>query len=203
MSLRVGMHWTPTPACSVCKQCSQASSMLAQHICVHAVHSGGGRLPPQHQRDHGGACERALQPPELPRPLPAGAGLPLLMRPVLRQRLSLLLPQGSLVWAQKTLPPVLHSSLGKRLACLGSRIWRRSCSAAAPAGWRCCASLVGTHPVLHLPGAPTLLQAMVQSMDNAGIDVMVYPTWSNPPQLVGDYGSPDGEQPCPCPLACC
>lgn len=39
----------------------------------------------------------------------------------------------------------------------------------------------------------TMLQAMVESMDSAGIDVMVYPTWSNPAQLVGDYGSPDGE----------
>ena len=35
-------------------------------------------------------------------------------------------------------------------------------------------------------------QATVQSMDNAGIDVMVFPTWSNPALLVGDYGSPDG-----------
>ena len=42
-------------------------------------------------------------------------------------------------------------------------------------------------------------QATVQSMDNAGIDVMVYPTWSNPALLVGNYGSPDGV-PTPCPL---
>lgn len=29
-------------------------------------------------------------------------------------------------------------------------------------------------------------------MDNAGVDVVAYPTWSNPPRLIGDTTSPDG-----------
>ena len=37
------------------------------------------------------------------------------------------------------------------------------------------------------------MQRLIESMDNASIAVLVYPTWSNPPLLIGDYGSPDGE----------
>ena len=29
-------------------------------------------------------------------------------------------------------------------------------------------------------------------MDGAGVDVIVYPTWSNVARLVGDYITPDG-----------
>ncbi len=29
-------------------------------------------------------------------------------------------------------------------------------------------------------------------MDRQDVDVVVYPTWSNPPRLIGDIGSPDG-----------
>lgn len=34
-------------------------------------------------------------------------------------------------------------------------------------------------------------------MNNANLDVVVYPTWSNPPRLIGDYFSADGA---PCGL---
>ena len=37
------------------------------------------------------------------------------------------------------------------------------------------------------------MQVVIESMDNASISVLVYPTWSNPPLLIGDYGSLDGE----------
>lgn len=35
-------------------------------------------------------------------------------------------------------------------------------------------------------------QRLIESMDSAGLDVLVYPTWANVPRLVGDYSSPDG-----------
>ncbi len=38
------------------------------------------------------------------------------------------------------------------------------------------------------------LQRLVESMNNANLDVIVYPTWTNPPRLIGDFFSPDGEQ---------
>ena len=36
------------------------------------------------------------------------------------------------------------------------------------------------------------LQRLVQSMDNTGVDVIVYPTWSFPPRLLGASSLPDG-----------
>jgi len=36
------------------------------------------------------------------------------------------------------------------------------------------------------------VQRLVQSMDNAEVDVVIYPTWSNPPRLIGDTVSADG-----------
>ena len=36
------------------------------------------------------------------------------------------------------------------------------------------------------------MQRLIESMDGAGVDVIVYPTWSNVARLVGDYISPDG-----------
>ena len=30
-------------------------------------------------------------------------------------------------------------------------------------------------------------------MNNQNVDVLVFPTWSNPPRLIGDYYSCDGE----------
>jgi Asp-tRNA(Asn)/Glu-tRNA(Gln) amidotransferase A subunit family amidase len=35
--------------------------------------------------------------------------------------------------------------------------------------------------------------AMLAAMDNAGIDAIVYPTWSNPPRKIGDMQSPAGD----------
>ena len=29
-------------------------------------------------------------------------------------------------------------------------------------------------------------------MDGSRLDVLVYPTWNNPPRLIGDLNSPDG-----------
>lgn len=34
--------------------------------------------------------------------------------------------------------------------------------------------------------------AVVQAMDDARIDALVYPTWSNPPRLIGDLNTPHG-----------
>ena len=36
------------------------------------------------------------------------------------------------------------------------------------------------------------VQRLIESMDDAGVDVIVYPTWSNVARLVGDYITPDG-----------
>ena len=36
------------------------------------------------------------------------------------------------------------------------------------------------------------VQRLIESMNNANVDVIVYPTWSNPPRLIGDYYSADG-----------
>ena len=38
-----------------------------------------------------------------------------------------------------------------------------------------------------------LREAVVGTMDEARVDVMVYPTWSNPPRLIGDMESPHGD----------
>ena len=38
-----------------------------------------------------------------------------------------------------------------------------------------------------------LVQRLIQSMNDANVDAIVYPTWSNPPRLIGDYYSFDGE----------
>lgn len=37
-----------------------------------------------------------------------------------------------------------------------------------------------------------LRAAVVQSMDDARVDALIYPTWSNPPRLIGDLNSPHG-----------
>lgn len=36
------------------------------------------------------------------------------------------------------------------------------------------------------------VQRLIESMNKANVDVVVYPTWSNPPRLIGDYFSADG-----------
>ena len=41
----------------------------------------------------------------------------------------------------------------------------------------------------------TGVQRLIESMDGAGVDVIVYPTWSNVARLVGDYITPDGAPP--------
>ncbi|MCK4702906.1 amidase, partial [Candidatus Bathyarchaeota archaeon] len=38
-----------------------------------------------------------------------------------------------------------------------------------------------------------LREAVVGAMDEARVDAMVYPTWSNPPRLIGDMESPHGD----------
>ena len=48
------------------------------------------------------------------------------------------------------------------------------------------------------PGMAVCAQRLIESMDNAKVDVLVFPTWSNPARLIGDYYSPDGA---PCILA--
>ena len=36
-------------------------------------------------------------------------------------------------------------------------------------------------------------QAMLKTMDALKLDAFVYPTWSNPPRLIGDLNSPHGD----------
>ena len=36
-------------------------------------------------------------------------------------------------------------------------------------------------------------RAVLRSMDNANVNALVYPTWSNPPRLIGDLNSPAGD----------
>jgi Asp-tRNA(Asn)/Glu-tRNA(Gln) amidotransferase A subunit family amidase len=53
----------------------------------------------------------------------------------------------------------------------------------------------GTSPCLdvyHDPKRIAFRNAVVKAMDDAHIDAFIYPTWSNPPRLVGDLTSPNG-----------
>lgn len=36
-------------------------------------------------------------------------------------------------------------------------------------------------------------RAVLQAMDTAGVDALIYPTWSNPPRLIGDLNTPAGD----------
>ena len=50
-------------------------------------------------------------------------------------------------------------------------------------------------PCVDVEGDPrraALRKAVVGAMDNAGIDILVYPTWNNPPRKLGDLESPHG-----------
>lgn len=37
-----------------------------------------------------------------------------------------------------------------------------------------------------------LREAVVRAMDASGVDALIYPTWSNPPRLIGDLNTPHG-----------
>jgi len=47
--------------------------------------------------------------------------------------------------------------------------------------------------VYHLPKNVALRDALQKAMDEARIDAVIYPTWSNPPRKVGDTESPAGD----------
>jgi Asp-tRNA(Asn)/Glu-tRNA(Gln) amidotransferase A subunit family amidase len=36
-------------------------------------------------------------------------------------------------------------------------------------------------------------EAVLKAMDAAQVDAVVYPTWSNPPRLIGDLNTPHGD----------
>ena len=38
-----------------------------------------------------------------------------------------------------------------------------------------------------------LRSAVLQLMDSARLDALLYPTWSNPPRLIGDLNTPGGD----------
>jgi Asp-tRNA(Asn)/Glu-tRNA(Gln) amidotransferase A subunit family amidase len=38
-----------------------------------------------------------------------------------------------------------------------------------------------------------LRAAVVKLMDSAQLDALIYPTWSNPPRLIGDLNTPGGD----------
>ena len=40
--------------------------------------------------------------------------------------------------------------------------------------------------------ARRLAQGVLKAMDDARLDALVYPTWNNPPRLIGDLSSPHG-----------
>jgi len=40
--------------------------------------------------------------------------------------------------------------------------------------------------------ARRLAEGVLKAMDDARLDALVYPTWNNPPRLIGDLNSPDG-----------
>src|SRR5262249_4988712 len=39
----------------------------------------------------------------------------------------------------------------------------------------------------------TLRRAVLKLMDDAQLDALIYPTWSNPPRLIGDLNTPAGD----------
>ena len=41
-------------------------------------------------------------------------------------------------------------------------------------------------------GSVLALQRLIENMDAANVSVLVYPTWSNIPELIGDYGTDTG-----------
>jgi len=50
-------------------------------------------------------------------------------------------------------------------------------------------------PCVDVQGDPrrkALLDAVVAAMDKQGVDALVYPSWNNPPRLIGDLESPHG-----------
>jgi Asp-tRNA(Asn)/Glu-tRNA(Gln) amidotransferase A subunit family amidase len=47
--------------------------------------------------------------------------------------------------------------------------------------------------IYNSPKNTAFSQAVNDAMDTAGIDAFIYPTWSNPPRLVGDMESPAGD----------
>jgi len=52
-----------------------------------------------------------------------------------------------------------------------------------------------TPPCVDVQGDPRrkeFLEAVVAAMDKAGIDAIIYPSWSNPPRKIGDNESPHG-----------
>lgn len=42
-------------------------------------------------------------------------------------------------------------------------------------------------------GEEQLRQALLRAMEEANVDAVIYPTWNNPPRLVGDLSSPHGD----------
>src|SRR6185312_5461420 len=38
-----------------------------------------------------------------------------------------------------------------------------------------------------------LREATTRAMDNLHLDALIYPTWSNPPRLIGDENTPSGD----------
>jgi Asp-tRNA(Asn)/Glu-tRNA(Gln) amidotransferase A subunit family amidase len=47
--------------------------------------------------------------------------------------------------------------------------------------------------VYHDPRSIAFRDALLGAMDGAGIDAVIYPTWSNPPRKIGDLESPAGD----------
>ena len=45
----------------------------------------------------------------------------------------------------------------------------------------------------HDPRKIAFREAIVAAMDKAGVDALLYPTWSNPPRLIGDLKTPGGD----------
>jgi amidase len=51
---------------------------------------------------------------------------------------------------------------------------------------------VGSHCDSVNTNAAELREAVLQLMDDQRLDALIYPTWNNPPRLIGDLNTPDG-----------
>ncbi|MEJ2679394.1 MAG: amidase family protein, partial [Gemmatimonadota bacterium] len=51
---------------------------------------------------------------------------------------------------------------------------------------------VGSHCDTVNDNAAALRAAVLRLMDDQRLDALIYPTWNNPPRLIGDLNTPDG-----------
>ncbi|KAK9904758.1 hypothetical protein WJX75_001986 [Coccomyxa subellipsoidea] len=82
--------------------------------------------------------------------------------------------------------PTINSSLAARVA-VGYTPADYPTDGMRSAGFVC-----GCGDYFDNPCRAEFRKRLIESMNNANLDVIVYPTWTNLPRLIGDYFSPDG-----------